>query len=307
MKTVAVVSGKGGTGKTTISSLIVRALSGSLSIVCADADVEAANLPIALGAVPESSEPLAGVARATVDADSCTGCGACVEVCRFGAIALEGECAVADPVACEGCGACVWACEYDAVSLVPRDAGEVFVGTCDVGPIVYGRLNPGHDLSGRLVTRVRQRAAEVAGGRGADLVLVDGPPGTGCPAIAALSGCDLALAVAEPSASGNYDLTRLAELTSAMNVPLVVVLNKADLSEPGARGIRELCAGRSISVVAEMPFDDSLAGALGQLASGHGSSLSALDPKLASQAETIGLAVRDALGVPRVAVELADE
>ncbi|MHB0979373.1 MAG: nucleotide-binding protein [Thermoleophilia bacterium] len=260
MKSIVVASGKGGTGKTTLSAVFAHVASRRLEVVLADGDVEASNLPLALGAKGVSCTAFPGGARATIDADTCVACGLCLKACRFDAISegLSGAFAV-DPFACEGCGRCVTFCKNGAVAMEPSTAGEACVGESVVGPIAFGQLEPGQDLSGKLVTEVRRLGSQAAEGRRADVLLIDGPPGIGCPLIAAVTSTDMVVAVAEPSVSGAHDLDRLADVAARLGLPVGVVLNKSDLSVEGASRVRELCASRNLELLAEVPFDVALA------------------------------------------------
>lgn len=273
MKTLVVASGKGGTGKTTLTAAFAHLASTVGSVIVADCDVEAANLPIALGASDVRTEPFGGGAQAFIDATTCTACGACVDTCRFGAIvpAMDGDDVVyrVDPWACEGCAACTHVCPADAVSMRQTQAGEVCEATTPLGPIVFGTLRPGEDLSGKLVTEVRDRAAGAAAASDA-LLLVDGPPGIGCPVIAAITNTDHLVAVTEPTASGVHDLDRLVRLARRLDVTVSAVLNKADLSEDGALRVRSYCADAGVDLIGEVPFDRALAALLGGMAQGAG-------------------------------------
>jgi MinD superfamily P-loop ATPase len=265
-----VASGKGGTGKTTLSALFARFAAEKSPPVVADCDVEASNLPLALGADIARREPFPGLDKAVVDEDLCIGCDACRESCRFDAIStsFDGTARI-DEWSCEGCGACLPTCPEGAIAMEPRQAGELVSGRSSTGPIVFGRLRPGQDLSGKLVTAVRERAEAVAEEAGAELVLVDGPPGIGCPVIASISGADELVAVAEPSLSGEHDLRRLVALARQLRVPVSVVLNKADLSPGAAERLRETCRDEGLSMIGEVPFDEELPAALEQMAAGE--------------------------------------
>lgn len=268
MRNITVVSGKGGTGKTTLSALFAHLAAESHCVVVADADVEASNLPLALKVDEVSCDQFEGALKAAIDSQRCSSCGKCAAACRFGAISVseDGYC-VAD-IACEGCATCAYVCPSDAITLVRQVAGEVCTGMSAVGPIAYGQLRPGHDLSGKLVTEVRSRAIALAAVHGADALIIDGPPGTGCPAIASITGTDMLVAVAEPTRSGAHDLSRLEALARRFGLQAVVVLNKADLSSAGACEVRDLCTQRGVPLLAEIPFDPALADALARLAAG---------------------------------------
>ncbi|MGB4593655.1 MAG: ATP-binding protein [Coriobacteriia bacterium] len=270
MKSLVFASGKGGTGKTTLTALVAHLLDGP-GVAVADCDVEASNLPIALHATITHREAFSGGGVAVVDPDLCRGCGACARVCRFGAFVTPvGHERVyrIDAWACEGCAACVPICPYGAISMDSREAGEVLDATCAVGSMSFGQLGPGEDLSGKLVTEVRSRARAMAEEHGSDVLLIDGPPGVGCPVIAAITNTDLLVAVTEPTMSGQHDLSRLVTLARRLDVPVVVVLNKADLSESGAARLRAFAADEGLEVLGEIPFDPALASALDRFAEG---------------------------------------
>ncbi len=264
MRRVAFASGKGGTGKTTLTALVAREMAAVGPLVLADCDVEAANLPIALAAREIECEPFAGASSAVVDADACRGCGACVPVCRFDAIAPADafprvRAFEIDRWACEGCAACVPVCPYGAITMRPSQAGEVCHARTAVGSMTFGRLAPGEDLSGKLVTEVRGRADALADRDGAGLMLIDGPPGVGCPAIAAITNTDLLITVTEPTLSGEHDLLRLLTLARHLRVPVGVVLNKADLSDTGAERMRARVQDEGLELIAEVPYDTGVA------------------------------------------------
>jgi MinD superfamily P-loop ATPase len=267
VKSVVVASGKGGTGKTTLTAVFAHLAARRIAVAVVDADVEASNLPLALHAVDASCTDFPGLAKASIIVERCSECGLCAQVCRFGAVAPgpTGSQEI-DPFACEGCGRCASVCPSGAIEMLPSSAGEACHGQSTVGPIAFGQLGPGEDLSGKLVTEVRRLGLEIAGHHDADVLLVDGPPGTGCPLIAAVASTDLVVAVAEPTVSGVHDLDRLADVAARFGLPVRVVLNKADLSEVGAEHVRELCASKGLPLLVEIPFDPALAAALESLA-----------------------------------------
>lgn len=273
MRSIVVASGKGGTGKTTLTALFALLAAREARVVLADADVEASNLPLALAARTDACEKFEGGAVARIEPIACANCGMCARVCRFDAIieparADDRTRHAVDPWACEGCGACLMACRYGAIKMQKSSAGQACSGTAITGPIAFGQLGPGEDLSGRLVTEVRNRAQSAAEAHEADVLLIDGPPGIGCPVIAAITNTDLLVAVTEPTVSGEHDLGRLVELAARLDVPVKVVLNKSDLSDDGAQRIRDLAARLDIDVIAEVPFDEELARLLPELAAG---------------------------------------
>lgn len=290
MRTVVFASGKGGTGKTTLTALASHVWARR-GVVLADCDVEAANLPIALAASEESSRPFPGGSVAVIDQDVCRGCGACARVCRFdaivpGSVSFTRPTLAVDAFSCEGCGACVSQCPDHAIAMTSSIAGRIVTAASAVGPLVYGELEPGEDLSGKLVTEVRGAAREIADRTGAELLVVDGPPGVGCPVIASVTNTDLVVGVAEPTISGEHDLARLVELARRLGVRVAVVLNKADLSDEGAERIRRLADAEGLPVVGEIPFDEGLARTLEDLAAG-----AALDDLLAAGSPGVAAAL----------------
>lgn len=260
MSTIVIASGKGGTGKTTLTALFARLAAQETRVVVVDADVEASNLPIALGVDAERCEAFAGQVKVRIDPEMCCGCSACEQVCRFGALSFDMEAGsfVIDPWACEGCGSCAYVCPWDAVRKVEGISGEACVGVSPYGPIAFGRLEPGEDLSGRLVSEVRRLGSAETLETQATLVLVDGPPGIGCPVVASIADTHLLVAVAEPTMSGEHDLDRIVELARRFDVLVRVVLNKSDLSAEGAERIRQYCRIQGLQLIAEIPFDPTL-------------------------------------------------
>jgi MinD superfamily P-loop ATPase len=270
MKTLVIASGKGGTGKTTLTALFALLAAAERRTLVADCDVEASNLPLALRVEVESRQEFVGAGKPVLDDERCAACGLCLDCCRFGALSLAADdTPLFDEWLCEGCGACVDACPMHAIELKPQVAGELLAGHAVTGEVVFARLDPGEDLSGRLVSDVRTCARELAQERGAELLLVDGPPGVGCPAIASLASADALLAVAEPSRSGAHDLRRLAMLARQLGIPVKVALNKADLSSTGAEHLRGVCLEQGLEMIGEVPFDSALAAMPERLAEGR--------------------------------------
>jgi len=259
MKELVVLSGKGGTGKT---SLVACLAALAQRKVLADCDVDAADLHLVLAPRVLHREEFPGGRQARILTDRCDGCGACMEHCRFDAIRLDetgsrpGVTAYrVDPMGCEGCGVCVQVCPTQAVELPAVVGGEWYVSETRHGPMVHARLCPAGHNSGKLVTLVRTRARNIAEERHLDLVIVDGAPGIGCPVIASVAGADLVLAVAEPTLSGKHDLERLAALAAHFRVPLLLCINKADLNAEVAAAIEGWCRDRGIPSVGRIPYD----------------------------------------------------
>jgi MinD superfamily P-loop ATPase len=253
MKQIVVISGKGGTGKTVVTASFAALAADA---VFADLDVDASNLHLLLR--PEISErhPFVAGQKASIDPGLCTGCGRCLDVCRFDALAA-GETGVVrvDPLSCEGCGLCFHVCDFGAVTLEPVTAGEWFISGTRFGPLVHARLGIAQENSGKLVTEVRKRAREIAEREGRGLLLMDGPPGIGCPVIASLSGADLALIVTEPTPSGIQDMERVVDLGRHFKIRTACGINKHDLNRENSESIEAWCLERSIPVVGKIPFD----------------------------------------------------
>ena len=254
MKQLVILSGKGGTGKTSITASL-----GALTAECvmADCDVDAADLHILTDADGRHSEPFSDQVLARVVSDRCTRCGRCEKACRFDAIHLpaEGEAALVERLSCEGCGLCHDLCPEGAIVLEERLSGELLVSRGSFGPLVHARLGPGEGNSGKLVSLVRERAKEIAERSGLDLVLLDGSPGVGCPVIASLTGVDLVLLVTEPSLAGIHDLERIMDLLDHFRLPGRVMVNKHDLNPRLSERIDELCDRREKPLIGRIPFD----------------------------------------------------
>jgi len=256
---VAVISGKGGTGKTSLAASLAALADG---VAVADCDVEAANLHLLLAPQNETRRSFSGRYVAEVDASLCRGCGVCAEACRFDAISMTPRATIA-PLRCEGCGLCADVCPLAGtdempVSLRPRLDGWAHEGRTAWGSLARGDLLPGGEASGKLVTLVRSLAEERAGADVAPVLLVDASPGMGCPVNAALTGADLAVAVTEPTRSGLHDLERVLDLAAWFKVRTACVINKADISPEVASEIREACHRRGVEVIGEVPFDRSI-------------------------------------------------
>jgi len=256
MKQVAVISGKGGTGKTSLVASLAALAKGRA--VIADCDVDAPDLHLILRPEIKEKREFLGMKRAVIDPSKCTLCGSCEEHCRFGAV-----CSFAvDPLLCEGCGVCKLVCPADAVSMVDRLSGYAYFSETRFGPLVHADLFPGEEASGKLVAMVREMARKLAESRNLELVLIDGSPGIGCPVIASLAGVDLALVVTEPTISGEHDLDRVLGVTEHFRIPSQVCINKYDLNLDAARRIEALCSERSVKVVGKLPFDPGVVEAM---------------------------------------------
>jgi len=263
---LTIISGKGGTGKTTVAvSFAVL----SENQVLADNDVDAADLHLLLAPRVRESHSFVGGVKAHVIAEKCIGCGRCAEACHFDSFRFDGPANDLvgttwriDPLACEGCGFCVRVCPADAIQAQEAITGNWYVSKTDYGPMVHARLGIAEENSGRLVTQVRNRASDLATQLHAEQILGDGPPGTGCPVIASVSGADLVLIVTEPTVSGVHDMERVLRLAAHFGVPSLVIINKADLNAQQAARIEEIARQRDSRVIARIPFDRTVNDAL---------------------------------------------
>jgi len=249
MKQLTIISGKGGTGKTTLTAAFA---SLARDVVLADCDVDAADLHLILKPEIEETIEFTGLKLAVKDAEKCTSCGECLEHCRFGAVSEDLEII---EESCEGCGVCGHVCPEGAIELVDRKSGLAFRSKTRVGPMAHAELKTAEEASGLLVALVRKTAKELAEAHGKGLVLVDGPPGIGCPVIAAIAGVDLVLIITEPTLSGIHDLERILGVAEHFEIPALVCINKADINPENAARIEDFCEERSIPVVGKLPYD----------------------------------------------------
>lgn len=246
------ISGKGGTGKTTVVASLAAL---ARKPVLADCDVDAPDLWLVLKPEVQHQEAFFGGRLAHIEEARCGQCGRCREVCHFDAVTAELK---IDGIACEGCGACRLACPNEAISMEEIACGQWFRGETRYGPLVFARLGAGQENSGKLVTLVRQRARELAWERGAELILIDGPPGIGCPVIASLGGTHLAVVVTEPTRSGLHDLERVLGVCRHFGVPAVVAVNKADLNPRITEEIASYCRTNRLEMIGQVPFDPAV-------------------------------------------------
>jgi MinD superfamily P-loop ATPase containing an inserted ferredoxin domain len=248
---IAVLSGKGGTGKTVVTAALATLASSPLMLV--DCDVDAANLHVLLSATEVRKEPFYGMKKAKVDPERCTLCGACLKTCRFGAISMNEIHVEVNPIRCEGCATCTLICPEWAIQMVQQKDGEILRSDTPYGPLYHAELEPGSGNSGLLVHEVKKRA--LAESTEDTLLLIDGPPGIGCPVISTITGMDQVLAVTEPSVSGLHDLIRLKDLVRGFDLPMFVIINKWDLNEELTDRIEQFCQSEGLSFLGRIPFD----------------------------------------------------
>lgn len=262
VKELVVISGKGGTGKT---SIVASFASLAEKNVLADCDVDAADLHLVLEPKIIKREKFSGGSRARIMPGHCIACGKCQEICRYDAIYYDGpgngkvdKTFRVDPIACEGCGVCAYFCAENAIEFAPAVNGEWLVSDTRCGPMVHARLGVAEENSGKLVSLVRVQAKKIAEERGLDLVIIDGSPGIGCPVIASITGADLALVVTEPTLSGIHDLERISVLTRHFSIPTVVCINKYDLNEELSSQIEAKSAELNARVVGKICYDPAV-------------------------------------------------
>lgn len=249
MKEIVIISGKGGTGKTSLTAAFA-ALSKE-SVLC-DADVDAADLHLLMQPEIKHRADFQGGGLAVIDRGKCTECGLCRELCRFDAVRTD---YTIDRLDCEGCGVCVDFCPEQAIDFQKKTCGEWFLSETRFGPMVHARLGIAEENSGKLVTLVREEARKLAESRALDLIITDGPPGIGCPVIASIGGAHAVVIVTEPTVSGLHDLERVAQLARHFNVPALVCVNKFDLNPDQTLAIERRATERDMSVLDRILFD----------------------------------------------------
>lgn len=256
MKQLVVISGKGGTGKTIISASFATLAQNKVIVDC---DVDAADLYLLLHPEIQESHQFIGGKKAKLDLEKCTRCGECTKVCRFSAIEENpiGE-FIIDPISCEGCGICSYICPVEAIAMEENISGEWFVSQTKYGPFVHARLAIAEENSGKLVTEVRKKAKEIAEKNSLDFVIIDGPPGIGCPVIASFSGTDLALVVTEPTLSGIHDMERVIQVAHHFKTQTACCINKFDINLKNSEQIENWCNKNSIPLVGKVPFDEEV-------------------------------------------------
>ncbi|UCE13540.1 MAG: ATP-binding protein [Candidatus Heimdallarchaeota archaeon] len=248
-KQITVLSGKGGTGKTTFTGALAQ-LSSPIALL-ADCDVDAPNLHLLLNPINTSSERFFSGKLAVKDESKCTSCGTCLDLCRFDGISSDFE---IDPFHCEGCGVCAWACPDKAIVLEVQASGTIYEAKTRFGPLIHARLDIGAENSGKLVSEVIQKSHDNAHHLQKELIIVDGSPGIGCPVIAALANASLVIIVVEPTSTAIHDMKRTIELVRFFKLPLAVVINKATINEDQRVNIIRFCEDEGITILGELPY-----------------------------------------------------
>lgn len=256
MKQIVVISGKGGTGKTTITASFAVLAKNKVMVDC---DVDAADLYILLTPKILERHKFVGGKTAVINNEKCTQCGRCIEICRFDAISKD---FIVDSISCEGCELCFHICPEKAIKMEDKISGEWFISETLYGPFVHAKLGIAEENSGKLVTILRQNAMSIAKREGLDLIIIDGPPGIGCPVIASITGTNLALIVTEPTLSGIHDMIRVIELVKHFKVKAYVVINKFDLNTEMTRIIEEYCEANEIELAGRIAYDPVVTEAL---------------------------------------------
>lgn len=249
MKELVIISGKGGTGKT---SLMAAFASLAKNKVLCDADVDAADLHLITAPRLKERHDFQGGNTAIINQEECTQCGACLDLCKWNAISDDFE---IDSIACEGCGVCVYLCPEKAIDFPINTCGEWFISETTFGPMVHARLGIAQENSGKLVTLVRRKARELAGKENLNFILTDGPPGVGCPVIASVGGASGVLIVTEPTVSGKHDMERVVKLVTHFKVPAMVCVNKFDLNLDQTNAIEKFATENNVSRLGRIPFD----------------------------------------------------
>lgn len=260
MHEILVISGKGGTGKTSLTAAFAHLCQ---DLVICDLDVDAPDLHLVLKPEGSDKKPFVSGFQAKIDPEKCQDCGVCQQMCRFNAIHHVSEELVAvEPLRCEGCGVCVEFCPHDAVEFIPNECGYWRISESRFGPLVHAQLYPGEENSGKLVALLRQEAKKLADEKGAGILLSDGPPGIGCPVISALSGQNLVAIITEPTPSGNHDLHRVVELCEHFKIPVAVIINKSDLNAEVVIQIEDFCRRKDIPLLAKISHNEDFVHAM---------------------------------------------
>jgi len=259
MNEIVVLSGKGGTGKTSLSAAFATIHKNT---IVADCDVDGSDLHLILKPENYRTERFVTGHKAIINHKSCTNCGICIKYCRFDAISLQNDRVTISEIACDGCKLCARICPSDSIQMIPNDRSYWYIGKYRNGQMVHARLAPGEENSGKLVNVVRENARNIAMEGGFDKIIIDGPPGTGCPVISSVTGANKAIVVTEPTYSGFHDMKRVLEITANFKVITYVVINKFDLNESISDKIENWCKENNIPVIGRIAFDAQIVEAM---------------------------------------------
>jgi MinD superfamily P-loop ATPase len=252
---IAVISGKGGTGKSSISAAFATL---NEEVVLVDCDVDAANLYLLFNPSHEEEEVYIAGQNAEIDYDLCTNCKSCIDYCRFDAISLKNDKVVISEVSCDGCFLCSHICPENAIEMIPNDKSRMYSGSFRKGKMVYGRLAPGEENSGKLVAMVRDKAKQVSKDNELETIILDGPPGISCAVIATITGVDKVIIVTEPTISGLHDMQRTLGVVKKFKIPAYVIINKFDLNPEMTLQIEDWCNENGITQTWQLPFDKQI-------------------------------------------------
>lgn len=256
MKEITILSGKGGAGKTSVTAALAS-LAGN-TVFC-DNDVDAADLHLIFNPEIQETHAFSSGSKASIDQDACTNCGLCQESCRFNAIHTnESGYPEVNEFQCEGCRLCERICPVDAITTHENFNNNWFVSTTRFGPLVHAKMGPGEENSGKLVSRIREKAREMANEIQADFILNDGPPGIGCSAISSITGTDAVLLVIEPTISGLHDAKRLVQLVKSFGIAMFAIINKYDINTEASTTVEEFLEAENIKVLGRIPFDKAM-------------------------------------------------
>ncbi|HOJ23717.1 MAG TPA: P-loop NTPase [Bacteroidales bacterium] len=256
---IAVISGKGGTGKSSISAALATL---SEKVVLADCDVDASNLYILFNPDIEGEEIYIGSQKAVIDYSKCINCELCIKYCKFDAIYYSDQKITISPINCDGCKLCSRICPNKAITMIDNDKSRMYYGSFRNGKMVYGKLAPGEENSGKLVNIVRDKAKKLAKANNINTIIIDGPPGIGCPVISTITGVDYVIIVTEPTLSGLKDLQRTLELTTKFNLNTVIIINKFDLNIKITEKIENFCKKSNIKIIGKLAFDPQVVAAM---------------------------------------------
>ena len=268
MKQIVVVSGKGGTGKTILTASFAALAKNKVMVDC---DVDAADLHLLLHPEIKEKFEFKGMPKAVINQKKCTGCGECAKVCRYDAIInIDARYKIQDagyknsklnsnfyvePISCEGCRVCMYTCPIEAISMKDNIAGEWYISETKYGQMVHAKLGIAEENSGKLVARIRQEARTIAEKENCDYIIIDGPPGIGCPVIASITGVDIVLIVTEPTLSGLHDMERVIELTKHFRLKIYVIINKCNINPEMTTKIEEYCKKNGIKLIGKIIYD----------------------------------------------------